>query len=652
MWPATAKSRIDRALQMSLLVGALVLFCAAAPVHATGSVSTNNSYIAVPAALQMAFVQANGGVISERLAYDGTITASEIDDMFGEYDARSFETEQERVSMLKKLGDESASIGYSNGIKEVANRYYSFFNQQRQFADGLALMAELLDTHSERLDPSDLEHIQILKALLYIDINDGESALELLQSVYEQTRSETTAALVYANKARIYADRGLLSVAVEYTFKAIEYYSKTGDQQNLFHLNVNLGQYYGMLNDTESSKTFFYRAYEYAHVLQSAPLLANSYVNLGTVHNQSKEYDRARDYYAKSLHIADSLGNVLLKARNYLNIGNTYMNEADYEQALVYHSRAEALSEQHGIARGVVLSRLNMGIAYRHQSQPGQALALLLGVRNDLEQMGMVYESKNLEKQLSVTYEQMGAFAPALEHHKNYVEMYKVLFDEESQRNINQLRTRYEVELKDKTIALNEATNERQAAMLRLYAVLIILVGVVFGSGLLLLAYRNKKMKQLYERSQELLESYPGRVTLPNSLSEMEPLQTGSQQENSLKEIHNKIINLLKKESVYLEPDLSLKDLAVRLATNERYVSNAISEYSKTSFTGLVNFYRILAARTLLDKYQDSITVNELLEKCGYRSATTFYNSFRKFVGMTPRQYVAQAKARKRVALG
>lgn len=93
----------------------------------------------------------------------------------------------------------------------------------------------------------------------------------------------------------------------------------------------------------------------------------------------------------------------------------------------------------------------------------------------------------------------------------------------------------------------------------------------------------------------------------------------------------------LTKERWYLEPRLSVRDVAARLGTNESYVSRATNRELGGSFNQIVNAARIEHAKARLKDSSDSILSIAL--ESGFNSKATFNRVFREVSGQTPSQF-------------
>ena len=97
-------------------------------------------------------------------------------------------------------------------------------------------------------------------------------------------------------------------------------------------------------------------------------------------------------------------------------------------------------------------------------------------------------------------------------------------------------------------------------------------------------------------------------------------------------EIYKSILYNLEIRKVYLDSKLSLEKFSSIVGTNTTYLSNAVNNYFGCNFKRLINSYRVVRAKELLDS--KDCPVSELFSRCGFASKSVFYVAFRK-VGET-----------------
>ena len=105
-------------------------------------------------------------------------------------------------------------------------------------------------------------------------------------------------------------------------------------------------------------------------------------------------------------------------------------------------------------------------------------------------------------------------------------------------------------------------------------------------------------------------------------------------------EAHRRLIRLLEEEKVYLQESLSLRDLAERLALTPHQLSWLVNDILHTSFSSLVNGYRVEAARRrLADPSVNSTSILEIGLDVGFGTKAAFNRAFRRQTGMTPSEF-------------
>ncbi len=87
-------------------------------------------------------------------------------------------------------------------------------------------------------------------------------------------------------------------------------------------------------------------------------------------------------------------------------------------------------------------------------------------------------------------------------------------------------------------------------------------------------------------------------------------------------------------EKPYLEPELTLDNLAEELRVSRNHLSEAINRYTGMKFFDFVNSYRVEEARRLL--MLDSCSVITAAMQSGFNTKQTFNTAFKKHTGMTP----------------
>ena len=96
--------------------------------------------------------------------------------------------------------------------------------------------------------------------------------------------------------------------------------------------------------------------------------------------------------------------------------------------------------------------------------------------------------------------------------------------------------------------------------------------------------------------------------------------------------------NLIETEQVYLDPQLTLPRLAKRMDVTHTQLSQLLNDHYQMNFKQFINTQRITKAKESLKAYPE-MPVEEIAERCGFSSSSTFYSTFKQQTGMTPNQF-------------
>lgn len=101
--------------------------------------------------------------------------------------------------------------------------------------------------------------------------------------------------------------------------------------------------------------------------------------------------------------------------------------------------------------------------------------------------------------------------------------------------------------------------------------------------------------------------------------------------------IYLKFDNLIESERLYLNPSISLEELAIKLDVSKNYLSQIINMNSSENFNEIINRKRVAQAKIWInDPNYKNYTLTAIGMESGFNSKTSFYRSFKKFEGMSP----------------
>jgi AraC-like DNA-binding protein len=147
--------------------------------------------------------------------------------------------------------------------------------------------------------------------------------------------------------------------------------------------------------------------------------------------------------------------------------------------------------------------------------------------------------------------------------------------------------------------------------------------------GLMTLAYFSLRVSPVFAQ-----------VTLDETSASEQKKETNPLPDVQMERQKERLIEVLEKKQLYLNPELRLSDLAEALDIRPYRVSEILNRGLQTTFYDLINGYRVSKARELL-LAPDSAQFNLLgiAMESGFKSKSVFNDVFKKSTGMTPSHF-------------
>lgn len=109
---------------------------------------------------------------------------------------------------------------------------------------------------------------------------------------------------------------------------------------------------------------------------------------------------------------------------------------------------------------------------------------------------------------------------------------------------------------------------------------------------------------------------------------------------DDMKRIAAKLNNLLDENPLFLNPDLTMPQLAKHLTVSPNYLSQTLNNYLELSFFDFINKKRVdFAKKILSNPEKKNMSVIDIAIESAFNSRSAFYSAFKKHVGLTPIQF-------------
>ncbi|MBN2378486.1 tetratricopeptide repeat protein [candidate division WOR-3 bacterium] len=317
--------------------------------------------------------------------------------------------------------------------------------------------------------------------------------------IFEETGNKEGLANSFSNIGIVYKNRGSYEQALFYQQKALENFKEIGDRNGVAYSYKNIGLLYDKRGSYEQALEYYLQALDIFQQEEDKKGIAVCCASIGVVYKKQTEYDEALEYYRKALEVFSEIGNKQFVAHTYNNIGIVYKNQSSYNQALKYYNKALKIFTEIGDKRGIANSYGNLGVIYEKKGDYEKSLEYYMNALQTFEEMGdkqnvaisygnighvhtqlghfdaaQDYLLKGLEQTqeigakewemhiygyLSELFEVKDDFEKSLAFHKKFSQLKEKIFSDESAGKISQMKTRFEMEKKEKEAEIYRLRN-------------------------------------------------------------------------------------------------------------------------------------------------------------------------------------------------
>ncbi len=374
------------------------------------------------------------------------------------------------------------------------------FSQHQSKTDSLQVLLSASKEDSIR--------IKILNDLSWELINIGDYTKANIQAnealmLSEKINYKKGLPVSYNAIGIIYWYQGNYPKALEYQYKVLKISEEAGDKRRIAGSLNNIGNIYHEQGDLSKALEDQYKALKIYEEIGAKPDIANLLNNIGVIYRKQNDYTKALIYHYKALKIREEIGDKAPIASSLNNIGVLYYEQSNYPKAIDEYNKALKIFNEIGDKKNIANLLINIGNNYFKQKKYQEALSYQNQSLIPAKEIGYLEGIKEAEKSLSEIYEQLNDNDDALTHYKKYITVRDSVFNETKSKQITEMRTKYEVNQKEKEIAL--LTNEKKLKETKYYSIIL---SILFIFILLFALYSRYHVRQklLAEKQKLMLE--------------------------------------------------------------------------------------------------------------------------------------------------
>lgn len=346
-----------------------------------------------------------------------------------------------------------------------------------------------------------------------------KSLLSIDQSIhyYSKAKHYKGVLLSTMNKGNRCLYKGENEKAINAYIKALAIAEKYSYKQEQALLNKNVGVVFFNIGKFQEALKFAQRSLRISESLKISYDISAAQVNIGNCYYSLKEYKKALEFYNKAEKIALIDQDSTLLGKIYNNQGSVYI-ESDNDtirglNLLLKSLKYKTLSNSE--INDLIFQYVEIGQIYTNKKQYSTAKNYLgkgfsMAVKNDNK-----HELQKIYQLYSEIYSNQKDYENAFKYHKLYSELNQILYNQESSKAVEEIKTKYQTVEKEKQILKKDiALKKSRYLMLSLVGLgcLIALMGYLF--------YHQQKVKNVQQKQEFELKSALGKIEAQNQLHE------------------------------------------------------------------------------------------------------------------------------------
>lgn len=528
------------------------------------------------------------------------------------------------------------------------------------------MRAELQDSIREEWFAKSVDDLNVL-AHRYMKQNRTDSAMMvfvIMGNKYDPGMSEAQrrTAIYGLNNAGALCTANTNDYLTGYRYlrRAYELAKSNGFVEMIPDIEMHLASVYTLFDDQSREAQEIYRqSFSKARDLNKYEVMVLAFINL-IVTNYTGDIEEFADILSDKMP-----GNTpKLSFARHLYKGIDLMRKNQYSLARdEFKNLRENNYDSMDSLRSETLLTKMIAESYMKEMRPDSAIHYYQQMLTSAAEVEMHPYEIEATKMLRECYGLLGDTATRDLLHLRYLEKKDSLIEVNQVAQLNSLRQKDDIESIE--LRMNDLANRKRNQEIIGFASIVLAVMLLLF--LIFLWNRNKKLRSvnrfLYNKTQEMMADASKRraemAALKNTKEQEEPKEsnekqkpgkyhTSNLQDEEILNIEQKISQKMKNTSVICDPNFSLNGLAQSINSNTAYVSRVINERFGVSFSILLGDNRIKEAILRMnDSSYGHLTIEAISQSVGFRSKTTFINSFKRVTGLTPSEYLKEAKAQK-----
>ncbi|MFY0600415.1 MAG: tetratricopeptide repeat protein [Cyclobacteriaceae bacterium] len=346
--------------------------------------------------------------------------------------------------------------------------------------------------------------------IIYADRTDLKTANKLYRAslkIRENANDSMGVAAIHSKLGILYQKVGLLDSALTNQFKCLRIYEKKKSNFGISYTLNNIAIIFFNKGDHESSLKYHNKALSIRKTMGDKKGIAISLGNIANILFEQNKFREAIAYSNRSLVLLEKL-----EAWDHMgsicnNISNAYLKLDVLDSSKLYIEKSISIRKRINDVKGLISNYHNLGKITFQEGNPPQALDHFLDAFALAEEHQVGSSLLEINNSLMDVYQALGKTSDALHHALSYIDLKDSIDNQNAQKTLLELQTKYETEKKEQQIALQQseiaeqkAQNQRNLAIIGGLGIAIIFLIAIS----LLIRSRAKKKQEVILKEAEL----------------------------------------------------------------------------------------------------------------------------------------------------
>lgn len=368
------------------------------------------------------------------------------------------------------------------------------------------------------------------------NFKEAEQYYQLALDKALEIKDSTMLPNIYGNFGNIHMFRGNYEEAISLFIKTYSLFEKAGNERGMLKVLGALGNLNMQLPDYEQAISYYEKAYDRFRKIEDIEGAVTTLMNIGICYTNLDQYEKAEENYRLAYDESIKSGYRKLAAQCLANRAILFQYTERYTEALELSNEACRIFDDLGDEIEKASCMKDIGVTLFKQGHYTQALEKYLQSYDLIKESGKIGSIEALFEKIVVAYDSLRNYKEAFSYSILLHEIKDSLYNSETHEQVLELRSKFELEQKEKEIEIQNLLIEKQNSEMDRYErerwLFIILIVLLALSAWLFfnrfkLKQKNKEenlMRKNIETEQHLLRSQMNPHFIFNSLNSIQGL--------------------------------------------------------------------------------------------------------------------------------